>query len=153
MLQPIFDGPCIHSRRVVTPSQIYSQNRLTLLGHLFRHRDSLEFHSTCMPSDQYRSTRGPNRVGRPRLYWAESTMAEASQGLEHLASDDRPSHHDIHHSFFRIPNITSVRSSHVSSSLMWMDSTSLYRRILSMTQNRRAWASLVHKPPKKPSSR
>ena len=50
------------SSRVITPSQIYSQNRLTLLGHLFRHPTSLEYSSTFMPSGQYRYTRGPNRV-------------------------------------------------------------------------------------------
>ena len=144
-------GLAYNSRRVITPSQIYSQNRLTLLGHLFRHPDSLEFNSTFMPSGQYTYTRGPNRVGRPRLHCTESTMAEASQRIIHLASDEPPSHYDINNSFFRIPNITLVRSSHVSTSLMWMDNTSLYRRIQPMTQNRRAWASVVHKPPRKPS--
>ena len=75
-------GLAYNFRRVVTPSQIYSQNRFTLLGHLFRHRDSLEFHSTFMPSGQYRYTRGPNRVGRPRLHWAESTI---QPWLRHLS--------------------------------------------------------------------
>ena len=143
-------GLAYNSRRVITPSQMYSQNRLTLLGllsHLFRHRDTLEFHSTLMPSGQYRYTRGPNRVGRPRLHWAESTMTEASNRLSHLESDDSPSHYDITHSYFRIPNITSVRSSHISNSLIWMDNTSLHRRILPATQNRRKWACLVSKPP------
>ena len=142
-------GLAYNSRRVITPSQIYSQNRLTLLGHLFRHRDTLEFNATFMPSGQYRYTRGPNRVGRPRLHWAESTMTEASNRLWHMESDDPPSHYDITHSYFRIPNVTSVRSSHVSTSLMWMDNTSFYRKILPATLNRRTWASLVHKPPKK----
>ena len=55
------------SSRVITPSQIYSQHRLTLPGNLLRHLSYLEFSSTFMPSGQYRFTRGPNRVGRPRL--------------------------------------------------------------------------------------
>ena len=142
-------GLAYDSRRIITPSQLYSQHRLTLLGHLFRHRDTLEYHSTFMPSGQYRYTRGPNRVGRPRLHWAESVMTEASGRLRHLESDDPPTHYHITHSFFSIPNITSVRSTHISSSLMWMDNTSLYRRVLPVTQDRRAWARLVHKPPKK----
>ena len=146
-------GLSYNSRRVITPSQIYSQNRLTLLGHLFRHRDSLEFHSTFMPSGQYRYTRGPNRVGRPRLHWAESVMSEASNRLRHMESDEPPTHYEIYHSFFAIPNISAVRSSHISSSLMWMDHTSLYRRILPSTQNRRSWAKLVHKPESKPRLR
>ena len=145
-------GLAYNSRRVITPSQMYSQNRLTLLGHLFRHRDTLEFHSTFMPSGQYRYTGGPNRVRRPRLHWAESTMTEASNRLSHLESDDPPSHYDITHSYFRIPNIISVRSSHISNSLIWMDNTSLYRRILPATQNRRKRACCVNKPPKKPPS-
>ena len=146
-------GLAYNSRQVITPSQLYSQNRLTLLGHLFRHRDSLEFHSTFMPSGQYRYTRGPNRVGRPRLHWAESVMSEASNRLHHMESDEPPSHYEICHSFFAIPNISAVRSSHISSSLMWMDNTSLYRRILPNTQNRRSWAKLVHKPVSKPRLR
>ena len=145
-------GLAYDSRRIITPSQLYSQHRLTLLGHLFRHRDTLEYHSTFMPSGQYRYTRGPNRVGRPRLHWAESVMTEASGRLRHLESDDPPTHYHITHSFFSIPNITSVRSTHISSSLMWMDNTSLYRRVLPVTQDRRAWARLVHKPPKKQRS-
>ena len=56
------------SSKVILPSQIYSQNRLTLLGYLFRHPIFLEFSSIFMPSGQYRYTRGPNRVGRPRLH-------------------------------------------------------------------------------------
>ena len=89
------------SSRVITPSQIYSQNRLTLLGHLFRHPNSLEFSSTFRPSGQYRYTRGPNRVGRPRLHWAESVMSEASNRISHLTSDQAPLHSDIDNSFFK----------------------------------------------------
>ena len=99
-------GLAYNSRRIITPSQLYSQNRLTLLEYLFRHRDSLEFHSTFMPSGQYRYTRGPNRVGRPRLHWAESVMSEASNRLHHMESDEPPTHYEIYHSFFAIPNIS-----------------------------------------------
>ena len=56
-------GLVYNSRRVITPSQIYSQNCLTLLGHLFRHRDTLVFHSTFMPSGQYRYTKAPTELG------------------------------------------------------------------------------------------
>ena len=136
------------SSRVITPSQIYSQNRLTLLGHLFRHPTSLEYSSTFMPSGQYRYTRGPNRVGRPRLHWAESVMSEASNRISFLASDRAPAHSDIDNSFFQIPNASNVRMTHVSPSLMWMDNTSLYRRIQPRTLNRREWISVVHKPKK-----
>ena len=117
------------SSRVITPSQICSQNRLTLLGHLFRHPNSLEFSSTFMLSGQYRYTRGPNRVGRPRLHWAESVMSEASSRISFLTSDQAPLHHDTDNSFFQIPNASNVRLTHVSPSLCWMDNTSLYRRI------------------------
>ena len=133
------------SSRVITPSQIYLQNRLTLLGHLFRHPSSLEYSSTFMPSGQYRYTRGPNRVGRPRLHWAQSVMSEASNRISFLASDRAPVHSNIDHSFFQIPNITNVRLTHVSPSLMWMDNTSLYRRVQARALNR---ISVVHKPKK-----
>ena len=136
------------SSKVMTPSQIYSQNRLMLLGHPFRHPTSLEFSSTFMPSGQYRYTRGPNRVGRPRLHWAESVMSEASNRISCLASDHAPSHSDIDNSFSQIPKASNVRMTHVSPSLMWMDNTSLYRRVQPRALNRREWISIVNKPTK-----
>ena len=137
------------SSRVITPSQVYCQNRLTLLGHLFRHPTSLEFSSTFMPSGQYRYTRGPNRVGRPRLHWAESVMSEASNRISFLTSDRAPLHNDIDNSFFQIPNASNVRFTHVSPFFMWMDNTSLYRRIQPRALNRREWTRVVHKPQKR----
>ena len=136
------------SSRVIIPSQIYSQNRLTLLGHLFHDPHSLEFSSTFMLSGQYRYTRGPNRVGRPRLHPAESVMSEASNRISHLTSDQAPLHNDIDNSFFQIPNASKVRLTHVSPSLMWMDNTTLYRRIQPRALDRREWIQVVHKPPK-----
>ena len=87
---------------------------------------------------------------RPRLHWSESTMAEASQRIFPLASNQPPLRVDIDidRSFFAIPNISNVRLAHVSSSLSWMDNTSLFRRIQPQTQNRRAWSRIVQKPPK-----
>ena len=72
-----------YSRRVITPSQYYSQQRLKLFGHPFRHPESLEYQSSFMPSGAYRFIPGPNRVGRPGLHWAESCMAEAANSPEH----------------------------------------------------------------------
>ena len=79
--------PAFSSRRVISPSQIYSQNRLNLLGHLYRHPDSLESQATFMPSAAYRHTRGANRVGRPKPHWAESCLVEASRRINLLHSD------------------------------------------------------------------
>ena len=39
-------GLAFSSRQVITPSQLHSQNRLTILGHLFRHPASLEYEAT-----------------------------------------------------------------------------------------------------------
>ena len=136
------------SSRVITPFQIYFQNRLTLLRHLFRHPTSLEFSSTFMPSGQYRYTRGPNRVGRPRLHWAESVMSEASSRISHLTSDQALLHNNIDSSSFQIPNASNVRLTHVSPSLMWMDNTSFYRGIQPRALDAREWIKVVHKPPK-----
>ena len=68
---------------VVSPSQIYSQNRLALLGHLCKHENSIEYHATSMSAGRYRQVRGPARAGRPRLHLAESTMTEALSQFEH----------------------------------------------------------------------
>ena len=45
-----FAGLGYRSKRVMTPSQIYSHDRLGLFGHMLRHPESLEFHSAFMPS-------------------------------------------------------------------------------------------------------
>ena len=60
------------SRRVISPTQLYSQNRLNLLCHLYRHPDLLEAQATFMPSAAYRHTRGANRVGRPKPHCGRS---------------------------------------------------------------------------------
>ena len=86
-------GLAYDTLRVVFPSQLYSQGRLSLLGHVFRREDSLEYQA-----GRYPQVRGPARTGRPRLHWAESTRTEASQTIEHLVSDAPPSHSDIDHS-------------------------------------------------------
>ena len=46
--------------RIITPSQLYSQCRLQLLGHIMRHPESLEYQATFMNSGAYRFTRGSN---------------------------------------------------------------------------------------------
>ena len=43
-------GLAVSTRRVPTPSQLYSQQRLQLLGHLCRHVDTLEYQVTFMGS-------------------------------------------------------------------------------------------------------
>ena len=75
--------------RVITPSQLYSQCRLQLLGHLMRHPESLEYQARFMNSGAYRFTRGSNRTGRPKVHWAESS----SQRLQpdwNISSQMRP---------------------------------------------------------------
>ena len=84
-----FAGLAYRSKRVMTPSQIYSHDKLRLFGHMLRHPESLEFHSAFMPSG-YISTSGPNRTGRPRLRWTESCMVESSSRIDYVLSDSPP---------------------------------------------------------------
>ena len=138
--------------RVVCPSQIYSQNRLALLGHLFRHDDSIEYHATFMSAGRDRQVRGPATAGRPRLHWAESTMTEDSHRIEHLQSDAAPSHSDIRHSFFQLPSLNQIKTPHTISSVIGMENLSLYRSLRPAVLQRKHWAKLVHKPPRKTPS-
>ena len=139
-------GLSFRARQVVTPSQIYSHDRLRLFGHILRHTDSLEFHSSFMPSGAYRHTQGPNRLGRPRLHWAESCMVEANNRIHYIMSDSPPSHSDIHNSYFEIPTAAAVRVAHAGQSLVWMDNTLLYRQSRHFALNRKKWSDLLHKP-------
>ena len=139
-------GLSFRARQVVTPSQIYSHDRLRLFGHILRHTDSLEFHSSFMPSGAYKHTQGPNRLGRPRLHWAESCMVEANNRIHYIMSDSPPSHSDIHNSYFEIPTAAAVRVAHAGQSLVWMDKTLLYRQSGNFALNRKKWSDLLHKP-------
>ena len=132
-------------RVVITPSQYYSQQRLKLFGHLFRHPTSLECQSSFMPSGAYRFIPGPNRVGRPRLHWAESCMAEAANRIDYLLSDRPPLHSDIHNAYFSIPTTQEVLNLHSSQSVVWME-TLLYRKVRTFAFSRTDWVTLLNKP-------
>ena len=125
-----------YARRIPTPSQLYSQQRLQLLGHLYRHMDTLEYQVTFMGSHAYRHVLSPNRPGRPRPHWAESCLTEASRRISFLQSDDPPKHSNIHNDFFAIPTLQQIYAAHGSSTLVRMDNTPLYRTIHPYSQNR-----------------
>ena len=139
-------GLAYRSKRVISPSQIYSHDRLRLFGHMLRHTDSLEFQAAFMPSGAYRHTIGPNRLGRPRLHWAECCMVESSNRIHYVLSDNPPVHSDIHNSYFEIPSASSVRTAHSGQSLVWMDNTLLYRQSRQFATDRQRWLTLLHKP-------
>ena len=124
------------SRRVQSPSQLYSQQRLQLFGHIHRHPESIENRCTYMTYHAYRHIRAPNRPGRPKIHWAESCMAQAAQRIDHLMSDQVPTHDHIHHSCFDIPSSQQVRHAHRASGLAWVDNTSLFRYVHPRCQDR-----------------
>ena len=134
------------SLRVQSPSQLYSQQRLQLFGHIHRHPESIESQATYMNSHAYRHVRAPNRSGRPKIHWAESCMAQAAQRIDHLMSDQAPPHDHIHHTFFDVPSFQRVRQAHRASGIVWMDNTSLFRYIHPKCQDRTYWQKVVHKP-------
>ena len=139
-------GLAYDTKRIPTPSQLYSQQRLQLLGHLYCHMDTLEYQVTFMGSHSYRHVLSPNRPGRPRPHWAESCLTEASRRIFFLQSDDPPKHSDIHTDFFAIPTLQQIYAAHGSSTLLRMDNTPLYRKIHLYSQNRANWRRLLHKP-------
>ena len=139
-------GLAFSSKRVLSPSQIYSHDRLRLLGHILRHTNSIEYSAIFMPSGVYRFIQGPNRVGRPRLHWSESCMTEASNRIDFLASDSAPHHTDIHNEYFHIPSSQEVLAVHSTHSVVWMDNTLLYRKVRANALDRAAWNKILHKP-------
>ena len=134
------------SRRVQSPSQLYSQQRLQLFGQIHRHPDSIENKSTYMSSHAYRHIRAPSRPGRPKIHWAESCMVQAAQRIDHLMSDQAPPHDHIHNDFFEVPSFQQVRHAHRASGLVWMDNTSLFRYVHPKCQDRTYWQKVVRKP-------
>ena len=139
-------GLAYNAKRVISPSQQYSHDRLKLFGHVLRHPDSLEYQAAFMPSGAYRRTVGPNRLGRPRLHWAESCVVEASNRVNYVLSDSPPSHSDIHNSYFEIPSAAAVKAAHSGQSLVWMDNTLLCRRSRQYALDRKRWSIILHKP-------
>ena len=135
-----------YSWRVITASQCYSQQRLKFFGHLIRHPDSFEYQSSFMPFGAYRFIPGPNRVGRPRLHWAESCMAEAANRIDYLLSDRPPLHSDIHNEYFSVPSTQEVLNLHASQSVAWMENTLLYRKVRTFAFSRTDWGIHLNKP-------
>ena len=75
------------TRKVITPFQLYSQQRLQLCGHIHRHPESIENKCTYMSSHTYRHLSAPNRPGKPKIHWAESCMTQAASRIDHLFSN------------------------------------------------------------------
>ena len=68
-------------------------------------------------------------TNQPRLHRAESTMTEALSRHEHIQSDEAPVHSDIRHSFFQVPTLSQVKTSHTTHSLIGMENLNHYRTL------------------------
>ena len=117
-----FAGLAFSARHVPTPFQLYSQQRFQLLGHLYRHVETLEYQVIVMGSHAYKHVASSNRAGP---HWAESCLTEAIQRTDFAASDAPPSHSDLHNAFFAIPTLSQIQTAHATSSIVWMHTTLL----------------------------
>ena len=77
------------SKRVVSLSQF---------GQIYTLPETLEHNSAFMQSHAYKYAGAPKLSGRSRVDAAESCITEASSRIDHLLSDQGPSHEGIHHS-------------------------------------------------------
>ena len=142
-------GLAYDTKRVPTPSQLYSQQRLQLLGHLYRHMDTLEYQVTFAGSHAYRHVLSPNRPGRPRHIGqnrASQRPHNAYAICNQMSRLNTPISIMIDNAFFSIPSLQQIREAHNSHTLVRMDNTPLYRTIQPVSQNRAEWRRLIHKP-------
>ena len=131
-------------RKIITPSKLYSQERFQLFGHIHRHPESVENKCTYISSHVYRHIRAPNRSGRPEIHCDELCMTQAAQRIDRLLSNAAPTHDQITHAFYDIPTHQDITSAHGSSGLVWMDNTSLFRRVHPRCQDRQFWAKVAN---------
>ena len=78
-------------------------------------------------------------------------MTEDSSRIEHPASHAVPAHADINHSFFQLPTLQQVNTSHSTASLVSTQNLQHYRRIRPSALQRKQWIKVVHQPPRQTS--
>ena len=62
--------------------------KLSLLGHIIRHPESLEHKVTFTSVHMYKKHASKFRVGPPKLHWAETAMADAYNRITWLNQQD-----------------------------------------------------------------
>ena len=135
------------SRRVQSPSQLYSQQRLQLFGHIHRHPESIENKSTYRSSHAYRHIRAPNRPGRPKIFTGPNPAWHKQRSALITYCQTRHLLMTIYITiFFEISSFQQVRYAHRALGLVWMDNTSLFRYVHPKCQDRTYWQKIVHKP-------
>ena len=87
------------SKTCIPPSQIISQQRMALFGHLLRHPDTLS-HTCCVRKlGDLRNLSTTFRKGAPRLHWAEMCYTEAYRKLTFIENFRLPQNMPIDHFF------------------------------------------------------
>ena len=126
-----------YAPKLLSPSQHIISSRISYLGHILRHADSLEHISTFQTAHAYRLHR--KRPGHPRVHWAEPTMTQAYQRHQIISSGTQiPRPHHIHHDIYHHPTEREVATLHSR----FFGNTDLWRTLQPLAQNRRAWAEL-----------
>ena len=112
-----FAGLAFSARHVPTPFQLYSQQRFQLLGHLYRHVETLEYQVIVMGSHAYKHVASSNRAGplggimlyrelillhQPLLPHVQIYTTRSSQYL-----------------------LSQIQTAHATSSIVWMHTTLL----------------------------
>ena len=67
-----------HAPAILSPSQRIISARISYLGHILRHADTMEHQTVFQSTHAYRRLHR-RRVGHPRLHWPEITMTQAYQ--------------------------------------------------------------------------
>ncbi|CAE8641270.1 unnamed protein product [Polarella glacialis] len=131
--------------------------KLSLLGHIIRHPDSLEHKVTFTNSHMYRRHRTNFRVGPPKLHWAETAMTDAYGRIQYLEQQDRtamlmrlpnapiplpvapPEPHYINHEYYLNATRNTVWQLHDWELQRFYTTVRLWRGVEPSAQDRKQW--------------
>ena len=128
-----------HVPRLMTPSQRIISERISYLGHILRHEESLEHVTIFQTAHVYRRLQ-TRRPGKPRVHWPELTMAEAYQRHQFIQDGSPyPSLSSLDHPLFQHAQRQLVTEYHTPS----FGNTQIWRTLTPASHDRQHWKSIV----------
>ena len=127
-----------------TLTQLASQRRQKLFGHMFRHPESPEYQACFNNIGMFRRISNSKfRVGAPRIHWPEMAMVEAYSRIQQLGTGYHPHWKDYGHAYFKTPDKTAIYNALGTSVHSFYDSTTLLRIVRPAALDRNFWKTVV----------
>ena len=124
-----------HAPAILSPSQRIISARISYLGHILRHADTIEHQTVFQSAHAYRRLHR-RRVGHPRLHWPEITMTQAYQRYQARQSPNPvPKPYHINDPLYQHLTASDIAQAHSP----LFGNTDLWRNLHPIAQSRREW--------------